>query len=504
MIAHKWQPISPQPGDYGYDFSEIDALHRRWLAIKRERDEVSPGAYSAFLERLTRSWAIETGIIEGLYTLDRGLTATLVMRGISVDLIERDSTDMEPRELVRILDDHQNAVRGVYSQIRQGRPITRIAIQQIHETLTRSQPTFRAIDQFGRWFDAQLHHGQFKKLPNNPTRSDGTIHEYCPPEQVESEMDNLLAWYNEYLQYPELYHPLLTSAWLHHRFTQIHPFEDGNGRVVRTLLTWHLVKEDYLPATVKRDDRVDYIGALEEADHGNLLPFVDFLVRLQQRTIIEAVAEPYAAEPPVLIDDAVEYLAGRVTVQNAKSEDDRRSANAIARILRDYASDWMEWQAEKIRARLEQAGSFVQSSVFRSGTENKEPRYDRELAHVTLSAGYPVNPNEDRLFAELSLAPGRLTRQPKLIFVVSVHHAGHDFTGIMAAHVFGRFEHYRYDKDDHYLEEPTAAFTDYWYGTGDPFIFTLEDAEDVLLPRFAKWIEKHLASVLRDWGARFG
>ena len=72
MLAHKWQPISPQPGDCGYDFSEIDALQRRWLAIKREREEVSPGAYSAFLERLTRSWAIETGIIEGLYTLDPG------------------------------------------------------------------------------------------------------------------------------------------------------------------------------------------------------------------------------------------------------------------------------------------------------------------------------------------------------------------------------------------------------------------------------------------------
>ena len=55
-------------------FLKIDALQRRWLAIKREREEVSPGAYSAFLERLTRSWAIETGIIEGLYTLDPSVT----------------------------------------------------------------------------------------------------------------------------------------------------------------------------------------------------------------------------------------------------------------------------------------------------------------------------------------------------------------------------------------------------------------------------------------------
>lgn len=30
-------------------------------------------------------------------------------------------------------------------------------------------------------------------------------------------------------------HPLIRSAWLHHSFIQIHPFEDGNGRVARAI-----------------------------------------------------------------------------------------------------------------------------------------------------------------------------------------------------------------------------------------------------------------------------
>ena len=229
MIAHKWQPITPLLGKCDYDFSEIDSLQRRWLDIKRERERYDPTAYSTFLDRLTRSWAIETGIIEGLYTLDRGVTETLVMRGISAELIDRNATNKDPHELVAMLDDHQNAAFGVYAEIREGNPITRSAIRQIHAVLTNNQPTFTVADQFGNRFETQLDRGGFKTLPNNPTRIDGTIHEYCPPEHVDSELDNLLAWYNEDLQETRHYHPLLTAAWLHHRFTQMHPFQDGTA-----------------------------------------------------------------------------------------------------------------------------------------------------------------------------------------------------------------------------------------------------------------------------------
>ncbi len=503
MIAHKWQPISPLTEECGYDFFEIDALQRRWTAYRQEREALRPDAYDAFLERLTRSWAIETGIIEGLYTLDRGITETLVMRGISADLIERNSTDIEPQELAILLGDHQNAVQGVYTQIRHGTPITRIAIQQIHETLTCNQPTFRAMDQFGHWFNAQLHHGQFKKLPNNPTRRDGTIHEYCPPEQVDSELDNLLAWYNHYTQDNDRHHPLLTASWLHHRFTQVHPFEDGNGRVVRTLLTWHLVREGYLPIVVNRDDRVAYIDALENADDGDLVPFVDLLVNLQRKTILSALEAHEDSEPPRLIDEAVEYLVGRVRVRYARSEDEIPTANTVAEALRDRAADWIEGQAEKVCAGLQQAGNNVTSTVDRGGPGVRESRYDGELARVTKDAGYPVNPAGARFFIELSLTPAHLTRWPKLIFVVSLHHAGHQFTGIMAANVFGRTEHYRYDKDDPILDEPVELFTEYWYHTNNPFIFTMEDDAGALMPRFTEWAEQHLALALRDWGERF-
>ena len=178
---------------------------------------------------------------------------------------------------------------AIYGEIRRGRYISRSAIRQLHQVIVAHQPTYRAVNQFGRWFDATLHAGAFKTLPNNPTRPDGVVHQYCPPEHVDSELDNLLTWYGEYISQSDVHHPLLVAAWLHHRFAQIHPFPDGNGRVTRALVTWHLVQHDHLPIVVTRDDRGDYIDALEAGDDGDLDLLVAFTARLHRRSILQAM-----------------------------------------------------------------------------------------------------------------------------------------------------------------------------------------------------------------------
>ena len=292
-IAYRWTPIEPLNATVSsYNFGEIDSLLFPWVSFLRQQEASNPGPYKAFLERLERRWAIETGIIEGIYSIDEVVTQTLVEKGLIADLIDRGSTNRDPQELVRVLKDHQEAVEFVTESITRKTQLSIHYIRELHQILTRNQPTFTAVDQFGKAFETPLDRGGFKKWPNNPIRPDGTIHEYCPPIQVESELDNLIMWYNEFLEVESSYHPLLIGAWLHHRFTQIHPFQDGNGRVVRALLTWHLFREGYLPVVVSRDDRPAYIDALEAADVANLDAFADFIVRLVRRTIQEALAEP--------------------------------------------------------------------------------------------------------------------------------------------------------------------------------------------------------------------
>ena len=80
-------------------------------------------------------------------------------------------------------------------------------------------------------------------------------------------------------------HPVLTAAWLHHRFVQIHPFADGNGRTGRALMNWHLIRHGYLPIAVTSKDRPGYIHALEQADGGDLSVLLGLLCKLTRSMI---------------------------------------------------------------------------------------------------------------------------------------------------------------------------------------------------------------------------
>src|SRR5262249_3476993 len=158
-------------------------------------------------------------------------------------------------------------------------------IHELHAVLTRHQESVEGVDQFGQAVIFPLKHGAFKELPNNPTRDDGSTHEYCPPIQVPPEMDNLLDWYHE----NDEANPILVAAWLHHRLTQIHPYQDGNGRLARVLANLVLVKHELFPVVITRDQRPQYIEGLEAADNGNLKPLARLFAEIEKKTILEAI-----------------------------------------------------------------------------------------------------------------------------------------------------------------------------------------------------------------------
>ena len=505
MIAHKWRPIRPvDAAKEQYNFREIDSLQQQWLNIRDQQDATATRSYEAFLKRLGRSWAIETGIIEGLYTLDRGVTETLIERGITADFIERGDTNRDPQDLVMVLRDQEEAIDFVYQYIRDGHPLTSSFIRQLHQLLTRHQDTYTAIDQFGNRFEALLDRGGYKKLPNNPTRQDGSVHEYCPPEQGDSEIDNLLYYYNELQHTRDVYHPMLTGAWLHHAFTQIHPFQDGNGRVVRALLTWHLVKENYLPIVISRDDRERYIETLELADGGDLNPFIDLIVQLEKRTILQALGEPEPVTPIRVVDQVVDHIVEQIRQRNQNRANQLRSVNKVAEYLRDEVGNHLHLHGQDTSRRLTDAGMPMQSSVNDGGPENRrEHWYSREITRTAQNAKHWAASNESRYFIRLLLVPSaeandEAALQPVFRFVVSLHHVGRELSGVMAATAFARVEspHSAPYEDEEELLSPIIHFEDC---TINPFTFTWESNGKAIVPGFLRWAEESLSVGLSCW-----
>ena len=497
MIAHSWQPLEGlESHSSQVDFLEIDSLQQQWLNFRKQREASSPDAYKAFLERVYRRWAIETGIIEGLYNIDRGVTQTLVENGLIAEMIDRGSTDRNPHEIIKVLKDHQRAAEFVTESIRRQTSLSRHYIRELHQILTQNQPTYLAVDQFGTEFQATLDRGGFKKQPNNPTRPDGSIHEYCPAMQVESEIDNLIRLYRGFQQPSSGHHRLLVAAWLHHRFTQIHPFQDGNGRVARALLTWHLAKEEYLPVVVSRDDRVRYIEALEAADAGDLNPFVTLIVQLERLMILEALGEPEPVAEFGIVDQVMDHIIKQIRRRNQNTQTQMRMVSNVAQQLQEKAIDILKLQTDQIHSRFQEIGIDLNPLLDRGGPGDKEHWYRAEVVQTAQEARHWANLNESRFFIKLSLITGEQSRTPRLVFVVSLHHVGQQLTGIMAATAFAQIINFS-DLIWGEWEETTGRY--FRNCTGEPFTFTSRDEAEAVTPRFGEWIEERLSIALRYW-----
>src|SRR6266508_3688 len=102
-----------------------------------------------------------------------------------------------------------------------------------------------------------------------------------PPEQVSGLMKELLDWWNKDAAQ---WSPVLSSAVIHYRFEEIHPFADGNGRTGRALALWELYRRGFDTQHIFSvdefywEDRPRYYDALETArrEGGDLTTWLEY------------------------------------------------------------------------------------------------------------------------------------------------------------------------------------------------------------------------------------
>lgn len=111
--------------------------------------------------------------------------------------------------------------------------------------------------------------GRYKIQPNHVETSTGEIFMFALPEEVPAKMEQLMKWFNDNIESPPTSMATFLAE-LHHRFILIHPFDDGNGRIVRLWINYALIRSGYPPLVIKSEDRKGYIAALQKADTGNI------------------------------------------------------------------------------------------------------------------------------------------------------------------------------------------------------------------------------------------
>jgi prophage maintenance system killer protein len=263
------------------------------------------------------------------------------------------------------------------------------------------------------------------------------------------------------------------AAWLHHRFAQIHPFADGNGRVARAITSLVFIKDGWFPLVVKRDDRARYIEALEKADAGDLQPLVAMFVEAQRNALIQATEVAYDVRPITSPHDAVIAARDRLRQRGKLPLREWLAAKETANKMLEFGVQRLGQIAQELQQEI---GSIGTGFGFRAngGISNG---YDNSREIVVQRAGHVANFGEYNALAQLTLTTGRTDN-----LVLSLHSIGPRYQGIIGVVAY-------------FLPQG-----------GEPvlikegiFQINYEEQLGMAQTRFSAWLERVIVEGLSEW-----
>ena len=153
----------------------------------------------------------------------------------------------------------------------------------------------------------QRHRGEYKKQENKVHMVDeaghslGVLFDTTPAWLTGKEMQELVEWTTAALSHRS-HHPLLTIGNFIVQFLQIHPFQDGNGRLSRVLTNLLLMQAGYVympyvsHEKLIEDHKPDYYMALRTSqktfrtDKESILPWLEFFLSVVHAQSRQALA----------------------------------------------------------------------------------------------------------------------------------------------------------------------------------------------------------------------
>lgn len=281
------------PAEIWTKLARIDELKGQWIAGARLGPQV--------LGRLKRSVLItSTGSstrIEGAKLSDEDVEK--LMRGISIRrFADRDSQEVKG---------YYELLENVFDSWKR-LSLSESLIKHFHNELLKHVGKDRH------------HRGEYKKKENTVQMIDASGHPIAmlfktvPAYLTPKHMQELTEGTREALAERKV-HPLLIVGNFLVEFLNIHPFEDGNGRLARILTNFLLLKSGYLympyvsHEKLVEDSKPDYYLALRQSQktlntaHENIVPWLDFFlsviltqstmaVELHSRENIEKILSP--------------------------------------------------------------------------------------------------------------------------------------------------------------------------------------------------------------------
>ena len=287
---------------------DTDLWERVAASLQQKQADGAQADFDRAVEVALRAAAVDTGALEGEYTVDRGFTMTVATQAEGWEEQVAAKGEHVRRLFEAQLRGYELARDLALSDV----PITEAWIRQLHAEVAEGIDTYWVQTPRG-WQRQALPKGTYKRLPNHVKQQDGTKHAYAPVDRVPHEMQRLVAA----LRTPEFEqaHPILQGAYAHYALVVIHPFADLNGRAARALASTFLLQAQQIPLVIFADQRNEYLDALGAADRGNYQAFVGLMFHcaIQASQLIAS-----HLVPP--IGQQAEKLGGKLALLTRTSE----------------------------------------------------------------------------------------------------------------------------------------------------------------------------------------
>ncbi|WP_424005669.1 Fic family protein (plasmid) [Haloarcula salina] len=255
--------------------------------------------FDADFQQLLQDTIYQLGRLEGIgdETDTNPLLYTTMVRREAVESVVLEGADVELEDVFRseglndggtvrkdvqeALNYEQTITEGA-NRLSEGDEITLTLLQDLHEVLME---------------DVRGHceyPGQFRAKPMNLPAASSFQEPFVPPapDNILELMTNLV----EYCNATSEYHDLVQFGLVHYQFETIHPFEDGNGRLGRILITLQLIQNGYLtkpylyPSAYFNRNKIEYADRMRTvSETGAWGPWLRFFIEGLRSQAAEAV-----------------------------------------------------------------------------------------------------------------------------------------------------------------------------------------------------------------------
>jgi len=245
---------------FGQEYLSSSLLVSEFESLKKQVNKARPISPEV-LKRIEQIIRIEfnynSNAIEN-NSLSLSETKAFIMHGVTAEgKLYRDFMDV---------DGLNKAFNYVLEFIKdENRAFNEFELRSLHKLILGNDPyTITAQDVNGNTTSRVITPGRYKQQPNCVETQTGEIYNYVDPLDVPARMQTLFDWYHK-----TSVHPVIVASVFHHEFTEIHPFDDGNGRLARLISNLILLKNKLAHTIIKKEDKGKYILALSKVDTDN-------------------------------------------------------------------------------------------------------------------------------------------------------------------------------------------------------------------------------------------